>query len=93
MILTLGNSVGTIDEQGKLNQSVTYFVKGMGVKYLQLVNPRGNVKAIGSFFLYQCTALISIGIRGLTSLQSIGDFPPYRLASVNIQCFEQIDHK
>jgi hypothetical protein len=74
VVLTVGNSANTVNAQGELSsQIVTDFVKDMGIKYLQLMNPRGNVKAIGNDFLFGCNSLTSVDTRGLTTVQSIGD--------------------
>ena len=74
VVLTVGNAANTVNAQGELSsQIVTDFVKNMGIKYLHLINPRGNVKVIDDRFLSGCNKLINVDNRGFTSVQLIRD--------------------
>jgi len=73
VVLTVGNSEDIVDERGKLNNEiVNNFVRETKIKFLQLVNPRGNVKVIEDGFLITCD-IVRFNIQGFKSLQSIGN--------------------
>ncbi len=94
VVLTVGNSTDTVNAQGKLSsQIVTDFVKNMGIKYLHLINPRGNVKMIGGNFLCDCEKLINVDMRGFENVQSIGDnflSDCYTLTRFNTRTFKNV---